>query len=432
MSGETRSHVGPRELEALVADAGRRRETLLAQLAGRRAELPLRYWSQAAHFTTPAGDESMARKAISGTAPVGRIMARFGVSAVELAERLGLPAAAVEAALANPRPAPMVMLDGEDAQALRDDVLDAGLDAAVSVLRDEEAIAAAGSPRPLRFYRPPGSGLERGARDLLAVLLGAGRGLPPERYPIDGIVFPKIEHPEEVDWLYETLEAAEQRLGLSNGRIRVAFLIESGWGAARLPEIALRAAPRLCALIFGIADYSADLGLPSISNEHPLADWARAEIVNTAGAVGVPAIDAMTLEFPVADPALDIAANRARFLDRMALVHGDAVRAREIGMLGKWVGHPAQLLAVLLAFEAGGAAESLEDEAAKLEAYRASVEDEAKGATMIGGVMSDRATDRHAREVLRRAVAAGRFDAGRARRLGIISAAEEAEMESRR
>ncbi|MCP6770036.1 hypothetical protein NL529_34825, partial [Klebsiella pneumoniae] len=74
----------------------------------------------------------------------------------------------------------------------------------------------------------------------------------------------------------------------------------------------------------------------------------------------------------------------------------DAVRAREIGMLGKWVGHPAQLFAVLLAFEAGAGAESLEAEAAKLEAYRASVEDDAKGATMIGGVMSDRATDRHA------------------------------------
>ena len=94
-------------------------------------------------------------------------------------------------------------------------------------------------------------------------------------------------------------------------------------------------------------------GLPAIGNDHPLADWARAEIVAVAGAVGVPAIDGMTLDYPVADPALDAAANRTRWLDRMRLVYDDTVRARELGMLGKWVGHPAQLFAVLLAYETG-------------------------------------------------------------------------------
>jgi citrate lyase beta subunit len=111
----------------------------------------------------------------------------------------------------------------------------------------------------------------------------------------------------------------------------------------------------------------------------------------------------------------------------MALCHADAVRARELGMLGKWVGHPAQLFAVLLAFEAGLEPEALEIEAAKLEAYRVSVEEEAKGATMIGGVMSDRATDRHIRVLLRRAVALGRFSPARAEGFGIIAPAERAE-----
>ena len=135
----------------------------------------------------------------------------------------------------------------------------------------------------------------------------------------------------------------------------------------------------------------------------------------------------MTLAYPVADPALDAAANRARFLDRMAQVHADAERARDLGMLGKWVGHPAQLFAVLLAFEGGVEATALEAEAAKLEAYRASVEQDAKGATMIGGVMSDRATDRHARALLRRAVALGRFEPARAEALGVIEATERDE-----
>jgi citrate lyase beta subunit len=110
----------------------------------------------------------------------------------------------------------------------------------------------------------------------------------------------------------------------------------------------------------------------------------------------------------------------------MRLVYDDAVRAREFGMLGKWVGHPAQLFAVLLAYEAGLTDASLEHEAAKLEAYDAAVASD-RGATMIAGVMSDRATDRHARAVLRQATAMGRFDPARSVALGVISEAEAAE-----
>ena len=135
----------------------------------------------------------------------------------------------------------------------------------------------------------------------------------------------------------------------------------------------------------------------------------------------------MTLDYPVADPALDAAANRTRWLDRMRLVYDDTVRARELGMLGKWVGHPAQLFAVMLAYETGLTDEALEHEAAKLEAYGSAVAAD-QGATMIAGVMSDRATDRHARTVLRQATAVGRFDPIRALQLGVIDRAESTEM----
>jgi hypothetical protein len=46
---------------------------------------------------------------------------------------------------------------------------------------------------------------------------------------------------------------------------------------------------------------------------------------------------------------------------------------------------------------------------------------------MIGGVMSDRATDRHARVVLRQAAAVGRFDPQRALDLGVIGPDELAD-----
>lgn len=416
------------DLAAAIADGDATRLAVRATLASRRADLPLRYWRQQAHLTTPAADATLARKAVEGgTAPVSRMLERLGLTGADLADRLELPLVLVEARLARPTRAPLVMLDGEDAIPPGDEAADRAL----AVAADTFATADWGDAgaATLRFYRPPGFNLDTTVRDLYTLLWRLReRVSDPDAFPLDGIVFPKIEHPEEVDLVNDLLSRAEAALGLPEGRIRVAYLVESGWGTAQLAEIAQRAASRLAALIFGLADFSADLGLPAIGNDHLLADWARAEIVAVAGAVGVPAVDGMTLDYPVTDPTLDAATNRTRWLDRMRLVYDDAVRARDLGMLGKWVGHPAQLFAVLLAYEAALTDAALEHEAGKLEAYDAAVKAD-QGATMIAGVMSDRATDRHARVVLRQAAALGRFDPARALALGVIDAGELAEAE---
>lgn len=417
------------DLHAAIDAGDAHRREVTALLAARRADLPLRFWRQQAHLTTPASDAGMARKAVAGgTAPVARMLDRLGLTANDLADRLELDTELVEARLDHPMRAPLVMLDGEDAIAPGDDMAAQALAIAADVLTDADwGAAGAGS---LRFYRPPGFNLETTVRDLYTLLWRLReRTTEPARFPLDGIVMPKVEHPEEVDLVNQLLDDAESALGLRSGQIRVAYLVESGWAAAQLPEIARRAAGRLSALIFGIADYSADLGLPAIGNDHLLADWARAEIIAVAGAVGVPAIDGMTLDYPVVDPGLDEAANRRRWLDRMRLVFDDTVRARDLGMLGKWVGHPAQLFATLLAYEAGMTELALEHEAAKLEAYRAAVAAD-QGATMISGVMSDRATDRHARVVLRQATALGRFEPSRALELGVIEPVERVDAEA--
>ncbi|MFI5254064.1 MAG: DUF6986 family protein [Candidatus Limnocylindrales bacterium] len=415
-------------LAAAIAAGDARRGEVAATTADRKARLPLRYWRQQAHYTTPAPDEAKARKAVEGgTAPVARILERFGVAPAALAERLGIDERCVGDLLATPARAPLVVLDGEDAQVQRPALTVTSLRTAAAVLR--EADWSGPGPATLRFFRPPGFDAETTVRDLYTLLWSLAEGTPSGpagrmAYPLDGIIVPKLQHPEEMDLVDGLLEAAEIALGLAVGSIRIGLLVESGWCAAQLPEIARRAAPRLASLIFGSVDYSADVGLPEIAREHPLADWVRAEIVGVAGAVGVPAIDGMTLEFPVLDPALDGPANRERFLDRMALIHRDALRARAAGMAGKWVGHPAQLFAVLLAFEAGLEPSALEAEAAKLETYRRAAQDEARGVTVIDGVMSDRATDRHARVVLRQATALGRFDPERALALGVIDSDE--------
>lgn len=417
-----------RALAAAIHDGDARRLALAASLADRRTDLPLRYWRQTAHLTTPAADAVMARKAVEGgTAPVARMLERLGLTGADLAEALELPTDVVEAHLATPSRAPMVMLDGEDAIAPGEAVAQRALAVAADTFVTADWGSSTATPS-LRFYRPPGLALDTTVRDLTTLLWRLReRTEDPTAFPLDGIVMPKLEHPEEVDLVHALLDRAEADLGLVPGRLRIAYLIESGWSAVQLPALAQRAAPRLAALIFGLADFSADLALPAIGTDHPLAVWARAELIATAGAVGVPAIDGMTLAYPVADPALDAAANRRRWLERMRLVYDDTVTARDLGMTGKWVGHPAQLFAVLLAFEAGQTDEALEAEAQKLEAYQVALDAE-QGATMIDGVMSDRATDRHARVVLRRATANGRFDPARAHALGIISDDERAEM----
>lgn len=413
------------DLGDAVAAAERKEFLLREQLSSRKAKLPLRYWRQQAHFTTPA-EVDIATKAMNGgTQPMARILERFEVSPAELADRIGADVVAVEDLLAHPRPAPMVMVDAEDALAHTDA---ATLQARIDAVDVISAPQPSGQVAPtLRFFRPPGLELGNTARELYSLLWGLVERSGPEALPLDGIVFPKLEHPEEVDLVHDMLTTAENALGIPQGTIRTAYLVESGWAASQLDHIAVRAADRLCALIFGLADYSADLGLTDILVDHTVADWARAQIVNVAAGVGVPAIDGMTLAYPVADRTLDAKANRARFLERMALVYGDTVRARDMGLIGKWVGHPAQLFAVLLAYDATFTTDALEREADKLAAYTESVEAQGKGATMIGGVMSDRATDRHARVLLRQATALGHFEAGRALALGVIDESELAE-----
>jgi citrate lyase beta subunit len=351
---------------------------------------------------------------------------KLGERTKQLAERLGADPAAVQALLDAPRLAPLVMIDAEDALAQTDAATAQARIDAVEIIGFEGSIRD-GLPS-LRFFRPPGLALGSTATELYSLLWGLVERHGPDALPLDGVIFPKVDHPEEVDLFHDMLSRAEKTLGIPEGTVRTAYLVESGWAASQLDHIAIRAADRLCALIFGLADYSADLGLPTISNDHPIADWARAQIVNVAAGVGVPAIDGMTLAYPVADQSLTDDANRERFLDRMALVYDDAMRAQSMGMSGKWVGHPAQLFAVLLAFDVGSDPETLDVEAAKLAAYGESVHGAGKGATMIDGVMSDRATDRHARVVLRRAVAMGRFDGQRAMTLGVISEDELADI----
>lgn len=250
MTEPTSAPTADRALAGAIADGDARRVALAASLADRRTDLPLRYWRQTAHLTTPAADAVMARKAVEGgTAPVARMLERLGLTGADLAEALELPTDVVEARLAAPARAPMVMLDGEDAIAPGEAVAQRALAVAADTFVTADWGTATATPS-LRFYRPPGLALDTTVRDLTTLLWRLReRTEDPAAFPLDGIVMPKLEHPEEVDLVHALLDRAEADLGLVPGRLRIAYLIESGWAAVQLPALAQRAAPRLAALI---------------------------------------------------------------------------------------------------------------------------------------------------------------------------------------
>jgi citrate lyase beta subunit len=412
-------------LDAYAKELGRwesRRHALLENRKGLSADLPLKFYRQQAHFTTPASNLDMVTKAIEkGSASSAKVLEKFEISVAELADTLHVADKEIDRELQADPQAPFVMVDGEDAQALRDDVVARGRENAIKVFREAKW------GRTLRFYRPSGLNLDYCLRDILIVLTESAKGLAPEKFPVDGIVWPKTEHPEEILFVGEVLSEIEKRLGLRENQIKLEFLVESGWAAAQLPLLVKASIHRLAGIIWGIADYSADIGLPQIINDHPVCDWVRMTIVNMAGGIGVPSIDNMTVNYPVANASLSAAENKKHILARLKEVYDDAVHGQKLGMDGKWVGHPLQLFCVRLAYRLAFTEEELKEELAKIEAYTKAVDAEV-GATIINGVMSDRATDRHARWKVRKAIARGHVDTARGLALGVISKEEATQL----
>jgi citrate lyase beta subunit len=101
-----------------------------------------------------------------------------------------------------------------------------------------------------------------------------------------------------------------------------ARLVESARGVARAAEV-VAATPRLAALMFGAADYAADMG-QQVGAYQP--DFARATLVNAAAAGGIAAIDS---PFFAIDKPDELAA--------------ECRRSRGLGFYGKAAIHPSQL-----------------------------------------------------------------------------------------
>ncbi len=340
---------------------GERARQLLASRAPR--ELPLRFTSQMTHLTCPA------------------TVWRY-----------------VEGAVTKAR-ADLVMLDLEDSIPRGDDeLLQCGRENVVRALHELDW------GRKLRFFRPRGLALDPDFDDVRHIVDRAGSRL-------EGLIYPKVQGPEEVRLLDEVLSGAEVDVGVEPGSIKLEVLIESIPAEERLDEIA-RSSSRLVGLVFGAFDYWSSLGLePEMYRpDHPLVMDLRFRLVKAAARAGLPAIAEMTANYPTRDKSDE---ERKAALEEC---RRDAILAKETGFVGKWVGIPAQSDIVHEVFEL-----SSEVVRRALERVRAFREAEAagRGAAMIDGQMMDRATDRLNRVLLFQALRRGQLAPETAREIGL-------------
>jgi len=322
---------------------------------------------------------------------------RFAVQAANLtvpATRWAMVEGAVTKSAAD-----LVMVDLEDSIPRADDTaLELGR---ANVVR---ALCELDWGRRLRFFRPRGLDLDPRLDDVRFVL-------PRVRERLEGIVIPKVHGADDVVRFDRALGEIERAEGLEIGRVKLHVLIESVTAEEQAFEIA-RASARTVGLVFGAFDYwsSLHMALVPYRFDHPAVDAARLRIVKAAASVGISAIAEMTTSFPTKEKSESA---RAAAIEECKT---HAEHARDLGMTGKWTGHPGQVAPVLLVFTPSRAA--IDGAIQQVRAF-AVAERSGLGAIMLDGSMADRATDRVNRMVLAAAHARGALDPPVARELGL-------------
>jgi citrate lyase subunit beta/citryl-CoA lyase len=210
---------------------------------------------------------------------------------------------------------------------------------------------------------------------------------------LDCIMIPKVQHAHEVHFVDHMLRMIETNTGLDK-RIGLEVQIETATGLKNIYEIA-HASDRMETLIFGPADMSASLGLPTVTAGMPMPGypgdhfhWVLETILVAARDAGLQAIDGPYLLIKDLDGFRDM-----------------SMRARALGYDGKWALHPGQIDVLNEVFTpTQGEYDKAE---ALLEAYKHATETDRTGAVMFGKEMIDEASRKMAIQFAERGRAAG-------------------------
>lgn len=206
------------------------------------------------------------------------------------------------------------------------------------------------------------------------------------------IMIPKVQHAHEVMFVDHMLRMIEVKLGLDE-RIGIEVQIETATGLRNVYEIA-HASDRAETLIFGPADMSASLGLPSVTAGLPMPGYPGDHWHWVLETILVAARDA---ELQVIDGPYLLIKDLDGFREM-------AVRARALGYDGKWALHPGQIDVLNEVFTP--AQDEYDKAEAMLEAYRHATEVEQRGAVMFGTEMIDEASRKMALRLAERGRAA--------------------------
>lgn len=233
--------------------------------------------------------------------------------------------------------------------------------------------------------------LDFGASERLARINSVGSGWEQDDieavlpYHPDGIVIPKVESFEQVEWASKIIEDAELKNGWQVNSIRILIGVENAKGILNLKEIA--AHPRLDAIIFGGEDFAASIGAVRTKDAVELL-YARQAVIVACAAYDLQPIDIVTIDYK------DLEALKA-----------EAEFGARLGFSGKQIIHPNQVQVTQEAFTPS--AEAIAYARRIVETFEAS-QKEGKGAYSLDGKMIDMPLLKNAQKVLARANAAGK------------------------
>ena len=233
--------------------------------------------------------------------------------------------------------------------------------------------------------------LDFGASEKLARINSVGSGWEQEDieavlpFHPDGIVIPKVESFEHVEWASKIIEAAELKYGWPINSVRILIGVETAKGILNLKEIA--AHPRLDAIIFGGEDFAASIGAIRSRDAVELL-YARQAVIVACAANDLQAIDIVTIDY--------------KDLEALKI---ESQFGAGLGFSGKQIIHPNQVSAVQEAFTPSD--ESIAYARRIVETFESS-QKEGKGAYALDGKMIDMPLLKNAQKVLARAQAAGK------------------------
>lgn len=210
---------------------------------------------------------------------------------------------------------------------------------------------------------------------------------------IDCIMIPKVQYAHEVMFVDHMLRMIETTTGLDK-RIGIEAQIETAMGLENIFEIA-HSSDRLETLIFGPADMSASLGLPTVTAGLPMPGypgdhwhWVLERILVAARSASLQVIDGPYLLIKDLDGFREM-----------------SMRARALGYDGKWALHPGQIDVLNDVFKP--TQDEFDKAEALLEAYRHATDVDRRGAVMFGTEMIDEASRKMAEQFAQRGRAAG-------------------------